>query len=77
MDTQSPDLSQDPLLLNDVPVKESKKRIFKCRQRRVKLSTDHKESMKRTKHPENWKVNVKKNARLRGEEYIGVGGNYL
>lgn len=30
--------------------------------------------MKRTKHPETWKVNVKKNARLRGEEYVGVGG---
>lgn len=29
----------------------------------------------RVKQPENWKVNVKKIARLRGEEYIGKGGN--
>lgn len=33
------------------------------------------EPLKRTKNPEMWKVNVKKNARLRGEEYIGVGGS--
>lgn len=28
----------------------------------------------RIKQPENWKVNVKKTARLKGEEYIGKGG---
>jgi len=27
--------------------------------------------MKCIKQPENWKVNMKKNARLKGEEYIG------
>ncbi|XP_076618233.1 uncharacterized protein LOC143340318 isoform X2 [Colletes latitarsis] len=36
-----------------------------------------KEPLKRTKHPELWKVNVKKNARLRGEEYVGVGGKLV
>ncbi|XP_076548305.1 uncharacterized protein LOC143306069 isoform X2 [Osmia lignaria lignaria] len=35
------------------------------------------EPLKRTKNPEMWKVNVKKNARLRGEEYIGVGGKIV
>ncbi|XP_014475107.1 PREDICTED: uncharacterized protein LOC106744677 [Dinoponera quadriceps] len=77
MDTQSPDLSQDPLLLNDVPIKETAKKFFKRRQKKVKLSKEHKEPIKRSKHPENWKVNVKKNARLRGEEYIGVGGKIV
>lgn len=42
----------------------------------AKLLKEHKESMKRTKQPENWKVNMKKNARLKGEEYIGIGGRY-
>lgn len=28
----------------------------------------------RVKNPDNWKVNVKKNARLRGETYVGGGG---
>ncbi|XP_024870801.1 uncharacterized protein LOC112453961 [Temnothorax curvispinosus] len=41
---------------------------------KLKPSKEHEESMKRTKQPENWKVNMKKNARLKGEEYIGVGG---
>lgn len=57
-------------------MRESTKKIFKCKQKKVKLAKEHKEPIKRTKHPENWKVNIKKNARLRGEEYIGVGGNY-
>jgi hypothetical protein len=37
---------------------------------------EQKESIKRIKQPENWKVNMKKNARLKGEEYIGVGGKW-
>lgn len=32
------------------------------------------ESMRRIKQFEKWKVNMKKNARLKGEEYTGVGG---
>lgn len=29
---------------------------------------------RRHRNPENWKVNIQKNARLRGLEYIGIGG---
>lgn len=76
MDAQSPDLPQDPLLLNDVSRKESTKKLIRCKQKKIRSLKEHKEFIKRTKHPENWKVNMKKNARLRGEEYIGVGGNY-
>ncbi|XP_046740862.1 uncharacterized protein LOC124408166 isoform X1 [Diprion similis] len=45
--------------------------------KKTKPIKETKEIVKRTKHPEKWKVNVKKNARLRGEEYIGVGGKIV
>ena len=44
--------------------------------KKFKTTKETKDAIKRSKHPEKWKVNVKKNARLRGEEYIGVGGNF-
>ncbi|XP_071554876.1 uncharacterized protein [Temnothorax nylanderi] len=47
------------------------------REKDAEPSKEHEESMKRTKQPENWKVNMKKNARLKGEEYIGVGGKIV
>lgn len=73
MDSQSSCLSQEPLSLNS---DDSTKRLSRCRDgKKSKLLKEYKEVVKRMKHPENWKVNVKKNARLRGEEYIGVGGN--
>lgn len=72
IDSQSSDVSQDPFLINN---EDSEKSLIKFKQgRKAKSLKEHKESIKRTKHPENWKVNVKKNARLKGEEYIGVGG---
>lgn len=43
--------------------------------KKPKSIKESREPLKRTKHPELWKVNLKKNARLRGEEYVGVGGN--
>ncbi|KAK2582084.1 hypothetical protein KPH14_002787 [Odynerus spinipes] len=33
--------------------------------------------VQRSKHPERWKVNIKKNARLKGEQYVGVGGKVV
>lgn len=42
--------------------------------KRAKTDDDHHEPVNRSKQPEKWKVNVKKNARLRGEAYVGVGG---
>ena len=44
--------------------------------KKVKSTKETKDSIKRAKHPEKWKVNIKKSARLKGEEYIGVGGNF-
>lgn len=41
----------------------------------LKTEKRNKNNIQRAKHPERWKVNIKKNARLRGEQYIGVGGN--
>ncbi|XP_011312420.1 uncharacterized protein [Fopius arisanus] len=38
---------------------------------------DQLDSRGRVKNPQNWKVNVKKNARLRGEAYIGGGGKIV
>lgn len=81
VDTGLLNLSQHPVLSNSEEKlgnsRDSEKRLNKCKQgKRTKLLKEHKEPIKRAKHPENWKVNVKKNARLRGEEYIGVGGNY-
>lgn len=70
---QSTDMSQDPLSNNE---DSSESSINLKQERNAKSLKEHKESMKRTKQPENWKVNVKKNARLKGEEYIGVGGRY-
>ncbi|XP_053994291.1 uncharacterized protein LOC128884729 isoform X3 [Hylaeus volcanicus] len=49
------------------------KSIIPKQPKKPKTIRQHREPLKRTKHPELWKVNVKKNARLRGEEYIGVG----
>lgn len=72
IDSQSSDVSQDPFPINS---EDSEKSLIKFKQgKKAKSLREHKESIKRTKHPENWKVNVKKNARLKGEEYIGVGG---
>lgn len=56
----------------------AKKRSIDCKDqgKKAKSLKERRKPVKRTKHPENWKVNLKKNARLRGEEYVGVGGNY-
>ncbi|XP_054002221.1 uncharacterized protein LOC128888992 isoform X1 [Hylaeus anthracinus] len=53
------------------------KSIIPKQPKKPKTIRQHREPLKRTKHPELWKVNVKKNARLRGEEYIGVGGRLV
>lgn len=58
----------DEILKKETKIKGSK---------RVKSTKEAKDAIKRSKHPEKWKVNVKKNARLRGEEYIGVGGKVV
>lgn len=72
MDLKSTDKSQDRLSVSNEDFTESS---IKLKQRRdTKPLKGHKESMRRIKQPENWKVNMKKNARLKGEEYIGVGG---
>ncbi|XP_067207193.1 uncharacterized protein [Linepithema humile] len=74
-DSQSSDISQDPFSVNS---EDSEKSLIKFKQgKKAKSLRKHQESIKRTKHPENWKVNVKKNARLKGEEYIGVGGKIV
>ncbi|XP_011689462.1 PREDICTED: uncharacterized protein LOC105450993 [Wasmannia auropunctata] len=74
-DLQSTDVSQDPLLVHNEDSTESS---IKPKQRKdVKSLKEHKESIKRLKQPENWKVNMKKSARLKGEEYIGVGGKIV
>lgn len=52
-----------------------KKSIKPKQAKKPKTIKERREPLKRTKHPESWKVNIKKNARLRGEEYVGVGGN--
>lgn len=39
-----------------------------------KTLKEYRKHLKRTKHPELWKVNIKKNARLRSEEYTGIEG---
>lgn len=73
MNTQ-PNVSQETLPLND---EDSSEMLIKCEQtKKRQLLKERKEFLKRTKYPETWKVNVKKNARLKGEEYIGVGGTY-
>ena len=74
LNLQTIDESQDPLSVSNKNFAESSVK-FKKRKNK-KLLKEHKESMKRIKQPENWKVNLKKNARLKGEEYIGVGGKY-
>lgn len=75
MDLQSAHISQNPISNED-----STEDLVKLKQERdAKPLEEHKESemnVKRTRKPANWKVNVKKNARLKGEEYIGVGGKY-
>ncbi|KAF7991180.1 hypothetical protein HCN44_002742 [Aphidius gifuensis] len=47
----------------------------------IEIDSDKKsrprDSGPRVKQPENWKVNVKKIARLKGEEYIGKGGKIV
>ncbi|XP_076753715.1 uncharacterized protein LOC143425099 [Xylocopa sonorina] len=57
----------------------SEKAAIPTRSKQLKRSkiVNDKESLRRTKHPELWKVNIKKTARLRGEEYIGVGGKIV
>jgi len=59
------------------PPEPPKKPVKTGTVRKARSAKEHKDSMKRSKHPENWKVNVKKNARLRGEEYVGVGGKIV
>ncbi|CAK9831797.1 hypothetical protein ANTRET_LOCUS8733 [Anthophora retusa] len=54
-----------------------KKSVRTKQLKKEKILKEHREPLKRTKHPELWKVNIKKNARLRGEEYIGVGGKIV
>lgn len=75
IDLQSAHISQNPIS-NEAFIEGS----VKLKQKRdAKPLEEHKESemnVKRTKQPANWKVNIKKNARLKGEEYIGVGGRY-
>ena len=74
LNLQTIDESQDPLSVSNKDFVESS---VKFKQRKnTKPLKEQKESMKRIKQPENWKVNLKKNARLKGEEYIGVGGKY-
>ncbi|XP_076162898.1 uncharacterized protein LOC143144416 [Ptiloglossa arizonensis] len=54
-----------------------KKSIKPKQAKKPKTIKERREPLKRTKHPESWKVNIKKNARLRGEEYVGVGGKLV
>lgn len=68
--------SQPPVELQ-LPEAPSRKPAKSKGPKKTKPIKESKESIKRTKHPEKWKVNVKKNARLRGEEYIGVGGESI
>ncbi|EGI67083.1 PREDICTED: uncharacterized protein LOC105144465 isoform X1 [Acromyrmex echinatior] len=75
LNLQTIDESQEPLSVSNKNFAESS---VKFKQRKnTKPLKEHKESMKRIKQPENWKVNLKKNARLKGEEYIGVGGKIV
>lgn len=60
-----------------LPEAVTKKPVKQRGPKKTKPVKEQKEMVKRSKHPEKWKVNVKKNARLRGEEYIGVGGKKL
>ncbi|XP_035731429.1 uncharacterized protein LOC118445735 [Vespa mandarinia] len=70
-------------LLNDIPspshvVQElelNNKKPMKSKE--SKTEKRNKNSIQRAKHPERWKVNIKKNARLRGEQYVGVGGKIV
>ncbi|KAL6256038.1 hypothetical protein P5V15_013274 [Pogonomyrmex californicus] len=74
-DLQSTGMSQN---LRSLSNEDDAKNLIKLKQNNdVKSSKELKEIVKRTKQPENWKVNVKKNARLKGEEYIGVGGKIV
>lgn len=71
-DSQTSDVSQDLLSVNS---EDSDKSLIQFKQeKKAKSLKEHKESIKRTKHPESWKVNINKNARLKGEQYTGVGG---
>ncbi|XP_012269171.1 uncharacterized protein LOC105693669 isoform X1 [Athalia rosae] len=67
-------LPSTELQLPEVTTKKPSKPRVPKKTRPIK---ETKEIIKRTKHPEKWKVNVKKNARLRGEEYVGVGGKIV
>lgn len=64
----------DPLQQEESNVKKSVKAKQSKKPKSIK---ERREPLKRTKHPELWKVNLKKNARLRGEEYVGVGGKIV
>ncbi|XP_011159512.1 uncharacterized protein LOC105195690 [Solenopsis invicta] len=69
-------VSQDSLSVNNN--EDSLENSIKLKQEKNAISLkEQKESIKRIKQPENWKVNMKKNARLKGEEYIGVGGKIV
>ncbi|KAG7202158.1 hypothetical protein KM043_015840 [Ampulex compressa] len=68
-----------PQTINDSQESESvaKNPIKSKQSRKPRLMEERRSPVKRTKHPEQWKVNIKKNARLRGEEYVGVGGKIV
>ncbi|KAF7411835.1 hypothetical protein HZH68_000795 [Vespula germanica] len=61
------DVVQEIELSNKKPIKSKE----------LKTEKRNKDSVQRAKHPERWKVNIKKNARLRGEQYVGVGGKIV
>ncbi|XP_012286080.1 uncharacterized protein LOC105702803 [Orussus abietinus] len=68
--------SEDIQHQNDVSFESIPKKV-KRNVIKTKSGKEAKDIVKRTKHPEKWKVNIKKNARLRGEEYVGVGGKIV
>ncbi|XP_015590004.1 uncharacterized protein LOC107265247 isoform X2 [Cephus cinctus] len=70
-------IDQQPITELQPPEPTPKKAPKSKGLRKIKPIKESKEAVKRTKHPERWKVNIKKNARLRGEEYIGVGGKIV
>ncbi|XP_015109285.1 uncharacterized protein LOC107036065 [Diachasma alloeum] len=58
-------------------VEESEKIAARKRRPGSSGSAELTDNRGRVKNPENWKVNLKKNARLRGEEYVGGGGKIV
>ncbi|KAI4486140.1 hypothetical protein M0802_012539 [Mischocyttarus mexicanus] len=56
-------------------IEHSNKKLIKSKE--LKIEKNNIDNIQRVKHPERWKVNIKKNARLRGEQYVGVGGKVV